>query len=105
MSQLVSIEITTPDEQIARNLGSELVKKRLAACAQIEGPITSIYRWQGKIEQEKEWRLILKTDFRYYAQIEAFIISHHPYDVPQIICLPFLKSFESYSDWIRNQLL
>ena len=104
MNQLVSIQITTPDEKTARELGIALVKLQLAACAQIEGPITSIYRWEGKLEEEQEWRLTLKTDHKYFSQVETFIVSNHPYNVPQIICLPIIKSLEAYESWVRGQL-
>jgi len=104
MSQLLSIQITTPNEKTTRELGEELVKLQLVACAQIEGPITSIYRWKEKIEEESEWRLTLKTDQSHFFQIEAFIVSNHPYEVPQIICLPITVSHDPYESWVRDQL-
>jgi len=78
-----------------------LVQRRLAACAQIS-QIESVYRWQGRIEQEAECRIVLKTTRERYAQVEQAIRELHSYQLPAIHALPFEAIFPPYGDWIAQ---
>jgi periplasmic divalent cation tolerance protein len=81
---LVEVTTTVPSIEVAEQLADRLVASRLVACAQIIGPLRSVYRWDGTIEQSTEWRLILKTTpTRCASAIEA-IRDDHPYEVPEI---------------------
>ena len=76
------------------------VESGLAACAQISGPVESIYRWQGVVESGKEWRVVFKTRSQQLPQLEALVIAHHPYDTPQFVVLPIVAGSEKYLDWL-----
>jgi len=89
---------------LARRIAETAVAERLAACAQILGPITSVYRWQGAMEEAAEWYCLLKTSTAAYPGLEARIRSLHPYDVPEIIATPILFAAESYAAWIGGEV-
>ena len=100
MSALIQVITTVEKPEDAHALARELVERRLAACAQIIGPITSIYRWHGTIEQAQEWQVWLKTRAELYADLEAAIRALHQYQVPEILALPVLSAQEGYHDWV-----
>ncbi len=83
---------------------SALIERRLAACVQISGPITSVYRWQEKIETGSEWRCEIKTRMAHYAAVESAIRELHSYDVPEILALPVVAGSQAYLDWLRGEL-
>ena len=94
---VIETTVTTPEQ--ARHLARQLVQARLAACVQI-GQIESHYLWEEKYRAEGEYRLSLKTRTSLWPPIQKFIAQHHPYDVPQIICLPLHHTDEAYGDWL-----
>lgn len=92
---------TTMDRSAdAEKISKLLVQKRLAACAQVLGPITSTYWWEGKMEQSREFLLLAKTKKRLYEKVEALIIENHPYDVPEVVAVPITHGSERYLKWI-----
>ena len=100
----VQIVTTTPSRQLAEEIASRLVEDRLAACVQIDGPITSVFRWQGKVECDQEWRLTIKTaEDRFDAVAEA-ICRLHPYDVPEILCTAISRGSDAYVRWLDEQV-
>ena len=104
MSDLIQVITTVDTKEAADALASELVKLRLAACVQIDGPINSIYRWQGEIETAQEFRLMIKTRRGVYNDVEQAIRGHHSYDVPEIVAVPVVVASASYSDWLNEQI-
>ena len=99
----VLLVITTlPDMQIAKSLARALVEARIAACVSIGAPIQSIYRWQDAIEEASEIPLQIKTSSANYQQVEAMIISSHPYDVPEIIAVPINIGLPAYLHWVLD---
>ncbi len=90
---------TTETFADAEKLASTAVEKRLAACAQIDGPITSIYRWEGKIESAKEFRILLKFPADRSEEIRDWLLAHHPYDTPEWITLDPDFVSEGYLNW------
>ena len=99
--QVVTTTGTKADaEQIARRL----VEQRLAACVQIVGPITSVYRWQGRVESAEEWLCIVKTTGGRYADVEKAIQQTHPYEVPEILAFEIHEGSSDYLDWLRHQV-
>jgi len=96
---------TIPDIKKARKLAGLLVSKRLAACVQILPGLESHYRWRGKKETSKEVLLIIKTKSSIYKKLEAAILKNHPYEVPEIVCLPITKGGKSYLDWIAEEVI
>ena len=103
MTSYIQVVTTTARRDEADRIARELVEKRLAACVQIVGPITSTYRWQGKIETDKEWQICCKTRGELFAQVEAAIRSLHPYDVPEILAVPIAAGSERYLAWLDEQ--
>ncbi|MEM9265050.1 MAG: divalent-cation tolerance protein CutA [Cyanobacteria bacterium P01_F01_bin.13] len=101
--QLGLVLITTASEAEAHSLAQSLVKARLAACVALT-PIQSIYRWQGAIQNDSEYQLVIKTDLALFDQIAAQVTQQHSYDVPEIIAVPMVKSTESYGQWVMEQV-
>ncbi|MEM6329696.1 MAG: divalent-cation tolerance protein CutA [Planctomycetota bacterium] len=104
MPDALQVTTTTGDRDLAERIGTELVDRRLAACAQVSGPIESIYRWRGKIERGEEWRCVAKTTTAHFAAIESLIAELHPYDVPELIATPIVAAGRAYLDWLRGEL-
>lgn len=100
---LLLVMTTVSSEDDARRIASALVEQHLVACAQIS-PVESIYRWQDQLQQEKEWRLVLKTNASLYAAVELALLNMHPYDLPAIYSVPVTNALEPYADWVREQL-
>ena len=95
---------TVPTISKARQLAGLLVSRRLAACIQVLPGIESHYRWKGKKEISKEVLLIIKTSTPLYKSLEKIILKHHPYEVPEIVCLPITRGSKSYLDWITREV-
>lgn len=95
---------TVPNIKKARSLAGLLVSKRLAACVQILPGLESHYRWRGKKETSKEVLLLIKTKTSIYKKLEKTLLKNHPYEVPEIVCLPIAKGSKSYLDWISGEV-
>ena len=98
------VTTTTDDQDAAAALARAAVEARLAACAQVAGPITSTYWWQEKIDTAQEWTVSLKTTAEAYAALEALIRDRHSYDVPEIIRTPLTGGNPAYLDWISAEV-
>jgi len=87
----------------ARRIAGKVVRKRLAACATIIlGPVQSVYRWKGKVENAREQLLLIKTVEKQLPALEAEIKRLHSYDVPEILALPVLWGSADYLKWLRD---
>jgi periplasmic divalent cation tolerance protein len=100
------ILITAPNQEVSEKIANALVEAQMAACVNIISPMLSIYRWQGKVEREREYLLLCKTrrelfDARFMEMVQA----NHPYEVPEIIALPIQAGSQQYLDWIRTETL
>ena len=95
---------TVPTVSKARQVAGLLVSRRLAACVQILPGIESHYRWRGKKEISKEILLLIKTKISAYKELEKILLKNHPYEVPEIICLPITKGSKTYLDWIAREV-
>lgn len=96
----VTVWVTVPSRALAVRLSRLTVESGLAGCAQVSGPVESIYRWQGAVESAKEWRLVLKTRSVLLPKLEALVVAHHPYDTPQFLVLPVLGGSAKYLGWL-----
>ena len=83
-------------------IANALVESRLAACANLVAPIRSIYRWEGKIWDEKEWLLMIKTQKQRYEEVEKRVKSLHSYSVPEIVSVPITAGSSAYLNWIKE---
>lgn len=97
------IYITNPNAQIAEDIGHQLVKNKLVACANIF-PISSVYWWQGNIESDKEVVLIVKTSNKLLSAVSQFVAAIHPYTIPAIMHWQVNANAE-YETWIEEQVL
>lgn len=95
---------TTSSREEARKIASELVSRRLAACVNIVGPIESIYRWQGQVENAAEFLLMIKTTVEQFASVRDAIVELHSYKVPELIQLPIENGLEDYLSWIGESV-
>jgi len=102
MSSYLQVFCTTDDRDEADTIAEALVGAELAACVQIAGPITSVYRWQGEVERAEEWLLLAKTTPARYEALEAAIIEAHSYDVPEIVAVPIERGSAAYLEWLRT---
>src|SRR5262245_15254371 len=98
----IAIFTTGGNAEDARRIASALVERRLAACVQIS-EIDSVYRWKGAVQNEKEWRLLIKSTEAQYAAVEAAIRELHSYELPAIYAVAFEQVYAPYADWIRQE--
>jgi periplasmic divalent cation tolerance protein len=91
-------------EEEAGRIAALLVERRLAACVQVIGPITSRYRWQGEVEEAREWQCLAKTTRAAYERVEAAIRDVHSYDEPEIIATPIVAGSAGYLAWIDDDV-
>jgi len=81
-----------------------LVQRRLAACVNIVGPIRSVYRWKGKVENEQEYLLLIKTTAPQTAQLRAALKELHPYELPEYVELTVDGGSEAYLEWLAAEV-
>ena len=94
---------TIPNKEAGEKIARNLIEKRLAACVTISPPSHSLYWWQGKIEEEEEHVLLIKTKKELFSKLERKILELHPYEVPEIIAIPLIKGYIKYLDWIDKE--
>jgi periplasmic divalent cation tolerance protein len=92
---------TAGSEAEATAIAQGLVQAQLAACVSLS-PIRSIYNWQGEIQQEQEWQLLIKTKAVNFGAIEAHILELHSYEVPEIIAIPIQAGSTAYLNWVST---
>jgi periplasmic divalent cation tolerance protein len=102
MNTYIQVTTTTETKEQAQKIAQYLVEQKIAACVQITGPITSIYRWKGKVENTQEWLCLIKTQDDLYNKVEAAIKSQHSYETPEIIALPIVKGSKEYLNWLDD---
>lgn len=100
----IQVQATAGSEEEAERLSEALLERRLAACVQVIGPISSRYRWQGRVEHEREWQCLVKTEAARYREVEAAIRELHSYEEPEIIATPVLEGSAGYLEWISDSL-
>ena len=102
--QALQVATTTANKSDAERIARVLVERRLAACVQISGPITSTYRWQDTIETASEWLCTIKTTEGNYHRVESTIRELHTYDEPEIIAVPIVAGSPTYLAWLQDQV-
>src|SRR3954452_15719580 len=99
----VQVTTTTDARQEAAEIAKVAVGERLAACAQLVGPIASTYWWEGEVESAEEWMVIFKTTVDRFEAIAALITELHSYDIPEIVATPVVAGSDEYLSWVREQ--
>ncbi|MBD2326835.1 divalent-cation tolerance protein CutA [Alkalinema sp. FACHB-956] len=102
-SQYCTVLVTVPNGTIAETIAHALLEAKLAACVSLF-PVTSIYTWQGEVQQEGELQLLIKTELARFGEIDAMVRSLHPYEVPEVIALPIVAGSLPYLQWIAEQV-
>lgn len=96
----LAVFVTTPDGETARRVARTLVEEGLAACGQALPGLTSIYRWEGRIHEEAEVLLLLKTFEDRFEELCARVVTLHPYEVPQVTAVPLAAVHGPYLAWM-----
>jgi periplasmic divalent cation tolerance protein len=102
-SDLCIVMTTVTSAEQAREIARAAIEARLAACVQTL-PISSCYRWDGKIVEDGEQMLLFKTSAAQYSALEAFLRERHPYDTPEIVRLPVDGVGEKYREWLMGEV-
>lgn len=101
--RIVTILVTAPDEPVATGLARALVEERLAACVNVVPGITSLYRWEGSVQQDGEVLLVIKARREDVGLIAARVRELHPYDLPEVVAMEVAGGSEPYLGWIYRE--
>lgn len=96
------IYCTCPDIETANKISRLLISQHMAACVNQVPGITSVYEWEGKIEENNEVLLLIKSTEERFASIERLVTEEHPYELPELIAVPVSKGLADYLDWIKQ---
>ena len=102
IDQFLLVLCTCPGNAMAATVATTLIEQNLAACVNRVQGIRSYFRWEGRLEQEDEVLLLIKTTQARFAALEAAIRSVHPHQVPEIIAVPITAGSEAYLQWVSN---
>jgi periplasmic divalent cation tolerance protein len=103
MGSYVQVQVSVPSRDEGLQIARSVIEARLAACAQVVGPITSTYRWQGAINVDEEYLLLMKTTASRYADLEKHVHQQHSYSVAEIISTPINAGLSSYLAWVDEE--
>jgi periplasmic divalent cation tolerance protein len=101
--QYLQVQTTTDSRAEAMELSHAAVEARLAACAQVAGPVASVFWWEGSLERAEEWLVLFKLPADRFDELAAFIAERHSYDEPEIIALPIVTGSAAYLSWVREE--
>lgn len=101
-SEHVIVTSTTDSEDKARDLAAKMIDAKLGACAQIVGPVTSVYRWEGAVQTDQEWRVEVKTTADRVAELTDKI-KLHTYDLPEVVTTPIEGGSAEYLNWLVEE--
>jgi periplasmic divalent cation tolerance protein len=104
MSDFIQVATTCGTRDVALAIARRLVEDRLAACVQVSGPFTSVYRWRGAVESAEEWLCTVKTRGDLFSRVEAAIRELHTYEVPEILATPLTAGSGDYLTWLNESL-
>lgn len=103
MTDALVVLVTAPTPQRAAEIARAVVEERLAACGNVVPGLRSIYRWEGKVQEEEEALLLLKTTRARFEALRDRVLALHPYDVPEVLALPVEAGSAAYLDWIAAE--
>ena len=102
MSTLIIGWTTLSSKDTALDLAKKLVNEKLAACVHVEGPLTAVFKWEGKITQDEEYKLTIKFPSEKAQELEKFLIENHPYEIPQWVAIEANQVSEKYLKWVND---
>jgi periplasmic divalent cation tolerance protein len=100
----IIVLMTNATREEAEKITSKLLDERLIACANITGPVSSLFWWKGKISREKEFLTLMKTRAELFDELAKTVRQMHSYEVPEIIAVPILNGEQSYMEWLNSSL-
>lgn len=103
MTEAVVVLVTVPTPERAAEIARALVEERLAACGNVVPGLRSIYRWEGKVQEDAEALLLLKTTRARFEALRERVLALHPYDVPEVVALPVEAGSAPYLAWIASE--
>ena len=103
MTDALVVLVTTPSPERAAEIARALVEERLAACGNVVPGLRSIYRWEGKVHEDAEALLVLKTTRARFEALRDRVLALHPYEVPEVIALPVEAGSARYLAWIASE--
>ncbi len=104
MTDYLQVLTAAGSEEEAERISVALIEKRLAACVQVIGPVSSRYRWRGKVEREREWLCLAKTEAARYGEVEAAIRELHSYEEPEVVATPIVAGSRGYLEWVSHNV-
>ena len=104
MTDKVVVLVTSASKKECRKIAKHLVESKLAACVNITQHIESVYRWEGKIANEQEYQLFIKSTRELFPEIKTAISQLHSYRTPEIICLPIIEGSRNYLQWVTDSV-
>jgi periplasmic divalent cation tolerance protein len=99
----IVITTTADNQELLTQIAERLLQDRLAACCQVLGPLTSIYRWKDKVEKASEWMCLIKTRKEHFERVAAVIGELHSYEVPEIIATEMHQASSEYLAWLFEE--
>lgn len=103
MTDALLVLTTLPTADKAAEVAKALVEERLAACANLLPAVRSIYRWQGKLQDENEVLVLLKTRAEHLERLKLRILELHPYELPEVLAVPVEAGYQPYLDWLAGE--
>lgn len=100
-ADILLVQTTVPDMMLAKYIAHQLVEDGIVACANLAQAGLSMYMWEGELQGDQEITLSFKTTVARMPELAERLRSMHPYDLPELICLPVLGGYASYLDWVR----
>lgn len=100
--EFVRVSTATESRDVAVDLARSVVQARLAAGAQIVGPVASVFWHLGEFGTGEEWQLVLTTHVDRYSDLEAHLLERHPWKNPEVIAVPIVAASQTYLDWVRQ---
>jgi periplasmic divalent cation tolerance protein len=104
VSEIRIVLCTFPDAASARQIGTALVEKQLAACVNLIPAVESVYRWQGRLETAAEVLAVIKTSAAAFPDLKRELAKLHPYEIPEIIAIEPAAVTENYASWLLGSL-
>jgi len=103
MTDTIVVLVTVGSQNEADHLATTLVEEHLVACVNIVGPIRSVYRWQGRVHNDEELLLVIKTRAALFESLATRVRTLHSYETPEVIALPIVAGAQPYLDWLLAQ--
>ena len=102
MSDAQVVLVTVPSPAVAARIATAVVRERLAACVNIVPGVRSVYVWKGRVRDDRELLLVMKTTRGRYAELERRVKALHPFEVPEVVALRIRRGSAAYLKWIRD---